>query len=98
LKGDYGLFAGLGKPDHFFKQLEAFHQPATVKISFPDHAQYTELHRAEIENVSCDYWITTQKDFIKLEPAFCEKYKIFFIAVKTNLPTSLLAHLKQHFN
>jgi len=98
LKGHFGLFAGLGKTDHFFNQLEDIHQAASVKISFPDHAQYTELHLAEIEDNSWDYWITTQKDFIKLEPAFCEKHKIFFIGVTTNLPDSLLAHLKQHFN
>ncbi|MBC8375131.1 MAG: tetraacyldisaccharide 4'-kinase [FCB group bacterium] len=98
LKGEYGLFAGLGKPDYFFNQVEDFHHPARVKISFPDHAQYTLLHRAEIEDHSCDYWITTQKDFIKLKPAFCEKHKIFFIGVKTNLPDPLLTHLKQHFN
>ncbi|MBT4034238.1 MAG: tetraacyldisaccharide 4'-kinase [Candidatus Marinimicrobia bacterium] len=98
LGGDYGLFAGLGKPDHFFNQLEDIHHPASIKISFPDHAQYTELHRSEIESNTCAYWITTQKDFIKLDPAFCEEHRIYSVGVKTIIPARLLAHLKQHFN
>ncbi len=98
LKGVFGLFAGLGKPGHFFFDIEAIHQAASVKISFPDHAEYSALQRAEIQNNSCDYWITTQKDFIKLDPGFCEAQNIYYIQVKTTLPEPLLDHLKQHFN
>ncbi len=98
LKGSFGLFAGIGNPEHFFTQLEDIHQSAEVKISFPDHAQYTASQLAEIENNICDYWITTQKDIIKLDPEFCEKYNIFFIGVKASLPKPLINHLKQHFN
>ncbi len=98
LKGTFGLFAGLGKPDYFFKQVEKLHQAASVKISFPDHARYTRLQLSEIKDNSCDYWITTQKDFIKLDPTFCEKNCIYFIGVQSVLPALLLDHLKQHFN
>ncbi len=98
LKGNYGLFAGLGKPDYFFTQVEAVHQQASVKISFPDHAQYTEEQLTEIKNNSCDYWITTQKDFIKLDPAFCKEHNILFVGVKTTLPKPIITHLKQYFN
>ncbi|NQV41823.1 MAG: tetraacyldisaccharide 4'-kinase [Candidatus Marinimicrobia bacterium] len=98
LKGTFGLFAGLGNPCHFFEQMEACHRSAQVKISFPDHAIYTSSQLDEIKDNFCDYWITTQKDFIKLDPAFCEKFNICYIGVKTHLPTPLLTHLKQHFN
>ena len=98
LKGEYGLFAGLGNPTHFFNQVEEIHHPALVKISLPDHASYTKLQLIEIKDNACDYWITTQKDFIKLDPAFCEELNIYYIGVKTALPDSLLTHLKQHFN
>ena len=98
LKGDFGLFAGLGKPGHFFSEIEALHQTASVKISFPDHAEYSALQRAKIQKNPCDYWITTQKDFIKLEPSFCEAQNIYYIQVKTTLPNPLSDHLKQHFN
>ena len=98
LRGDLGLFAGLGKPHHFFKQVEALHQPANVKISLPDHADYTESQLTEIKQNSCDYWVTTQKDFIKLDPDFCQKHRIYFIGVKTTLPAGVLTHLKQRFN
>jgi len=98
LKGSYGLFAGLGKPQHFFQEVASAHQPAVVKISLPDHANYSEVQLAEIRNNPCDYWITTQKDFIKLDPTFCEEHNIYYIGVKTTLPPSLLDHLKRHFN
>jgi tetraacyldisaccharide 4'-kinase len=98
LKGNYGLFAGLGKPHHFFSQIEEHHLPAQVKISLPDHAGYNMSQLAEIKQNSCDYWITTQKDFIKLDPDFCEAHNIYFIGVKTTLPPFLLDHLKKHFN
>ncbi|MCF7826806.1 MAG: tetraacyldisaccharide 4'-kinase [Candidatus Marinimicrobia bacterium] len=98
LKGDYGLFAGLGNPQHFFMEMESLHYPASVKIALPDHAQYSALQRGEITRHSCDYWITTQKDFIKLGADFCKEQQIYFIEVKTSLPRALSDHLKQHFN
>lgn len=93
LIGEYGLFAGIGKPDHFFASVETLHKPAAVKISLPDHAKYGESELSAITENSCDYWITTQKDFIKLDPAFCASNNIYFIGVKTTLPQVLLDHL-----
>jgi len=98
LKGDYGLFAALGNPDYFFKEMASLHYPPSVKITLPDHAQYTALQRTEIARHSCDYWITTQKDIIKLDAAFCKAQQIYFIEVKAPLPKVLLDHLKQYFN
>jgi len=94
LKGDFGVFAGLGNPDYFFNDVEAVHGSPIIKISFPDHAKYSALECAEIEENSCDYWITTHKDFIKLEAGFCKTNNIYFIGVKTSLPAPVLKHLK----
>ena len=98
LKGDFGVFAGIGKPAHFFSQVEAIHKPSTVKISLPDHAKYSKDQLDMIRENSCEYWITTQKDFIKLDPRFCDEHNIYFIMVKTSLPQPVLHHLKQYFN
>lgn len=98
LEGQYGLFAGLGNPQYFFRQIEEIHRPAQVKISLPDHAEYSQSQLMEIKNNRCDYWITTQKDYIKLDPLFCEANNIYYISVSSAIPPALLGHLKRHFN
>ena len=98
LNGDYGLFAGLGKPEHFFNSVEEIHGPSSIKISFPDHAEYNQKQRDIISSHSCNYWITTQKDYIKLSPGFCEQNRVYFIQVKSSLPKVLEQHLKHSFN
>ncbi len=98
LSGDYGLFAGLGNPQYFFDSVNAIHGPAHTQISFPDHAQYTQGQLDMITDNSCSYWITTQKDYIKLDPGFCEAHSIYFIRVKSELPAVVLNDLKKYFN
>ncbi len=98
LQGEYGLFAGLGNPDYFFESLQAQHYPATTKIAFPDHARYEASQLAKISNRASQYWITTQKDYIKLRPEFCRQQNIYYIKLKTKLPPALLDQLKQNFN
>lgn len=98
LEGDFGVFAGIGNPNYFFSQVEALHKPSIVKISLPDHASYSREQLNMIRDNSCEYWITTQKDFIKLDPGFCKEHNIYFCMVKTSLPQPVIDHLKQHFN
>lgn len=98
LKGELGLFAGIGNPAHFFEQVESLSGPVAVKISFPDHAEYNEQQLDILRKNTCDLWITTQKDFIKLDPEFCKSNNVYYLSVKTPLPPVLVTHLKQHFN
>lgn len=97
LKEAYGLFAGLGNPDHFFQSFEQHHHAAQVKIAFPDHTQYGLSQKYELSQITCDYWVTTQKDFIKLDPGFCLQQNIYFIKVTAKLPEALTGLLKQNF-
>ncbi len=98
LKGSFGLFAGLGNPHHFFESVQQHHRSAKARIIFSDHTLYGPKQLDQISRISCAYWITTQKDFIKLEPGFCQAQNIYFIHVKTALPSPLIALLKQNFN
>ncbi len=98
LKGEYGLFAGLGNPAHFFDMIQKTHLPPSVTIAFDDHVIYGKDEYAGIEGKGCDYWITTQKDFVKLSPTFCQKNKVYYIRVNAALPTVLLHDLKHYFN
>ena len=98
LIGNYGVFAGLGKPEQFFQQIEGLLGPAKVRLVFPDHTEYDPRKTAEIAWQDCDYWITTQKDYIKLDPSFCEGNQIFCMGVHGRMPDTLKDHLKRHFN
>ena len=98
LVGTYGLFAGLGNPLSFFDSVHDIHRASAVQISFPDHCDYGKKQLAKFSEFECDYWLTTQKDFIKLDPHFCQQFSIHFVKVSTPLPTPLLTHLKQFFN
>jgi len=93
----YGLFSGLGNNTHFQQQVESLLGPANMRLSFPDHATYDASQRRLITDQSCGRWVTTQKDFIKLDPDFCRDNRICYIGVKTVLPAALLTYLKQYF-
>lgn len=98
LTGDYGVFAGLGNPDYFFKSIQEHHYTPLTRISFPDHAEYNLDERGVIAEPGCAYWLTTQKDFIKLDAEFCQQHNIYYIALQTRLPIALIDQLKQNFN
>lgn len=98
LGDNYGLFAGLGNPSSFFDSIQRLHHTTETKIVFPDHAHYNRGQLDKVRNVSCDYWITTQKDYVKLSSAFCQENKVFFIKAKATLPQALFNMLKQSFN
>jgi len=98
LNGEYGLFAGLGNPTHFFTSMEALLGPSRTRIPLPDHVHYTRATLERITHEPCKLWITTEKDFIKLDPAFCQQYNIHSIGVSTPLPPALLGLLNQTFN
>ncbi len=98
LKGTkYGLFAGLGNPDYFFNSLETLLGSSAQKIAFPDHVRYSPDRLERIERSTCSLWITTEKDFVKLDPVFCYKHNVYSISVSAPVPPALTILLKQHF-
>ena len=63
-----GIFAGLGNNNQFFRVMDSLSKKynfcITERVSFPDHYDYKKLN---LPDVDVDYWITTEKDFVKLE-------------------------------
>ncbi|NQV16620.1 tetraacyldisaccharide 4'-kinase [bacterium] len=98
LSGNYGMFAGLGNPECFFDSLQQIHGPTEIQIVLPDHAQYNESQLNLIRSNSCDYWITTQKDYFKLDAGFIKEHTVYYIKVSGTLPGALRGQLKQNFN
>lgn len=92
-----GAFAAIGNPGYFFESISEKTATSEVQLSFQDHAEYTPQNLDLIESHNCNCWITTEKDYVKLEPEFCRRNKIYFAPVKAVLPPALFEHLKNHF-
>ncbi len=77
-----GIFSGLGNNRQFFKVMDILSKKynfcITERVSFPDHYDYKKL---DLPDVEVDYWITTEKDFVKLEYTYkilALKYEVSF--------------------
>lgn len=62
-----GVFSGLGNNEQFFQLLERLSHKYNFCIkgfkSLPDHYDYKNF---KLPNINIDYWITTEKDLIKI--------------------------------
>lgn len=61
-------FAGIAEPDSFFRELEACGLRLAETLSFSDHAHYDgpDLERLKQAAAEADYFVTTEKDAVKL--------------------------------
>jgi tetraacyldisaccharide 4'-kinase len=65
-------FAGIGRPEKFFRALEAGGAELAATKRYADHHAYTssEIARLKSKARSCDaLLVTTEKDFVRLTPA-----------------------------
>lgn len=97
VKDGFGAFSGLGNNDHFFRVVEDTIGPLVLAVPLPDHCDYSDSDLARIPFAKCPFWVTTQKDFIKLEPELCALHNILYLSVEGVLPGALLKSLKLHF-
>jgi len=97
LNGTYGLFAGLGNSRSFFDSIQSVLDSPVITLSFTDHVEYGEKELELIEGSDCGFWITTQKDYVKLSEEFCQANKIYFVKAFASLPIALEGLLKQYF-
>lgn len=71
-------FCGIGSPSSFIKTLDKLSVKIVDKIYFRDHQQYNDRAIEKIEELlkqnNQRVFYTTQKDWIKLPPAFLKKY------------------------
>lgn len=97
VRNGFGVFSGLGNNDNFFSVVEDNIGPPTVAVPLADHCKYTDTDLARIPLAECPFWVTTQKDIIKLSPEVCTEHHILYLGVNGVLPKMLLDQLKHYF-
>ena len=75
-------FAGIGKPDKFYKSLEKEGAKIIKKFNFPDHYQYTKNDLLNLIKKSNNLPIfTTMKDFVKIPAELKSEFNILDIDI-----------------
>ena len=97
LSGRIGAFAGIGDPGSFFDTLEQLTGGLFSRLAFRDHQIYGPREQKQIAAMDCDFLITTQKDFIKLDGDFVRQQQIFYLGVTACLPEVVFSTLKHYF-
>ena len=72
-------FAGIAKPERFFRTLESMGISTIKTVVFRDHHHYS---RREIENLGGDVLITTEKDAVRLAPVTDRSFSYVRISAK----------------
>ena len=93
-------FAGIGNPESFFNLLKNYGLTVKVKISFPDHYQYS---KDEVENIirvaeeKKFKLLTTEKDFFRIKKLGLKKIDFVSIDLKIinnkNFEREVIKHL-----
>lgn len=96
-EGPLLAFAGIGRPGKFFDTLEAMGARIVDGASFPDHHAYDE---ADLKNLSAHAGahgarlITTEKDHVRLPPAWRAQVLVLPVVARFSEPTALEALLR----
>ncbi len=92
---DVGVFSGIGNNDQFFRYMKNCAVKCGFRvrhfIPFPDHTFYDELDLPE----DVDFWITTYKDFIKLNQKQIEENRILALKYDMKLPQEYFEYLEK---
>ncbi len=95
-------FAGIARPEKFFRSLEAFGCEIVSRRGFPDHHPYTERDIADIAGEaerSGAAAVTTAKDAVRLPEGTRERVRVFSVHLEWDDPealTALLARVTGH--
>jgi len=85
-------FAGIGKPWKFERALKAASCDLVEFANFPDHADYTQALLARLADMAADHGaglVTTEKDWVRLPPAWRERIKAWPIRATFEAPADL---------
>tara|TARA_B100000929_G_scaffold102033_1_gene80626 strand:- start:6430 stop:7362 length:933 start_codon:yes stop_codon:yes gene_type:complete len=91
-------FAGIGNPQNFFDFLKENHLNIVKEISYPDHYQYSEKdleNLNKLENLYKAKLITTEKDFLRINPFVRKKFDHIRIELKFENEESFKNKIKQ---
>ncbi len=97
-KGKGLAFCGLAKPRSFFKLLGELGLNVVKTVSFPDHHFYTEKDaqrlRKTLAESGADFFITTEKDAVKLLPLVDLLSPCYVLPVRAQIPEGLWEFLQ----
>ena len=78
-------FAGIGNPVNFFDLLKENHLNLIKEISYPDHYNYTDKDLDDLNKLEDQFrakLITTEKDFLRINPYIRKKFDYIKIELK----------------
>lgn len=80
------IFAGIAQPESFFKKIQEYNCKIIDSISFPDHTNYDKTNVLRItRNADRNtYFITTEKDFVKIREYdnFAKNFNVLFMKIE----------------
>jgi tetraacyldisaccharide 4'-kinase len=82
-------FAGIAKPDDFFNTIQKLGAKIVYAAALPDHHKITtELLASLVEEASGlqpEFWLTTEKDWVRLPETLPEAMNLYVVAVELDL-------------
>ncbi|MBT6122947.1 MAG: tetraacyldisaccharide 4'-kinase [Candidatus Puniceispirillum sp.] len=89
-------FAGIGRPQRFFRTIEKVGGTIVQSLAFADHHLYTQSDLSRLQEDSIRLGanlITTQKDWIRLPSEWRERISFLPITMQTDAIDELLGHI-----
>jgi tetraacyldisaccharide 4'-kinase len=86
-------FAGIGRPEKFFATLERAGAVVAHRRAFPDHYSYEEAELAALKDAASRAGarlVTTEKDAVRLPPAWRDRVETLAVAAQWRDPGALL--------
>ncbi|MBK7948685.1 MAG: tetraacyldisaccharide 4'-kinase [Deltaproteobacteria bacterium] len=76
-----GLVCGLARPESFRRTVESLGAEVACLRAFPDHHAYVEADLRDLDP-ALDLWLTSEKDAVKLEPAWVGRAALFVLGIE----------------
>ncbi len=93
---DYIAFTGIARPEKFFETLTQAGLKIVERRAYPDHHIFSTDELSSLKNAAAEknaFFITTEKDFIRLPDFFKAKSKVEFLPIRLSFKNE-----KQVFN
>jgi tetraacyldisaccharide 4'-kinase len=85
---EVGLLAGIARPAGFRSTLEALGARITAERTFPDHHPFAPSDLAGLAGEAA-VWVTTEKDAVKLDPAWAGTAEVLVLGIGIDAPSAL---------
>ncbi len=92
-----GLLAGIARPASLRATLEGLGAEVGAERTFPDHHAYRAADFRGLDD-SVAYWVTTEKDAIKILPEWIEGVSLFVLRIEAEIEqeTEVLERVEEH--